>query len=104
MIVGRRQETSVPSQALFLLNSAFVIEQAKAMATSLIAKEHTATETLVGKAYQRVLSRPPTEAELAQAMKFHKESLSTGGDQAHTDALAHLCHALFASAEFRYLD
>jgi hypothetical protein len=58
----------------------------------------------VAKAYQRALARPPTEDELDRAMKFHQEALAQKGDQAATDALAHLCHALFASAEFRYLD
>ena len=43
-----------------------------------------------------------TEDELARAMKFHQEALDDKGD--NDNALAHLCHALFASAEFRYLD
>ncbi|MFP6899656.1 MAG: hypothetical protein VCA36_01855, partial [Opitutales bacterium] len=67
-------------------------------------EENTAPETLVTKAYQRALSRSPTEDELARAMKFHQEALALKGDETATDALAHLCHALFASAEFRYLD
>ena len=104
MIVGRRQETTVPAQALFLLNSPFVIAQAKAMAESLLAKGSSAAETLVTKAYQRALSRSPTEDELARAMKFHQASLDQKGKDSASDALAHLCHALFASAEFRYLD
>jgi hypothetical protein len=73
------------------------------MAESLLAEEDTATETLVTKAHQRTLSRSPTEDELARAMKFHQEALDDKGDD-DTNALAHLCHALFASAEFRYLD
>jgi len=104
MIVGRRQETTVPAQALFLLNSPFVIAQAKAMAESLLAEDSTAAETLVTKAYQRTLSRSPTEDELARSMKFHQASLDQKGKDPASDALAHLCHALFASAEFRYLD
>ena len=104
MIVGRRQETTVPAQALFLLNSPFVIEQAKAMAESLLTEENTATEKLVAKAYQRALARSPSDNELAQAMKFHQEALAAKGDNAAQDSLAHLCHAIFASAEFRYLD
>jgi len=104
MIVGRRQETTVPAQALFLLNSPFVIEQAQAMAMAILAEEGSAPETLLAKAYQRTLSRSPTEAEMAQAMKFHQEALAAKGDNAAQDSLAHLCHAIFASAEFRYLD
>jgi cytochrome c553 len=104
MIVGRRQETTVPSQALFLLNSPFVIKQASAMAKNLLAEGKSAPETLVEKAYERTLSRPPSEEELLQAMKFHQIASSAKGELDSSDALAHLCHALFASAEFRYLD
>ncbi|MDE0575510.1 MAG: DUF1553 domain-containing protein [Opitutales bacterium] len=104
MIVGRRQETTVPSQALFLLNSPFVIEQASAMAEALLAEGKSAPETLVEKAYKRALSRPPSEEELSQAMEFYQIASSDKGEQDSPEALAHLCHALFASAEFRYLD
>ncbi|MBU63023.1 MAG: hypothetical protein CMI26_11035 [Opitutae bacterium] len=104
MIVGRRQETTVPSQALFLLNSPFVIEQASAMAKALLAEGKSAPETLVEKAYKRALSRPPNAEELSQAMEFHQIASSDKGEQDSPEALAHLCHALFASAEFRYLD
>ena len=74
------------------------------MAESLLAEESTATETLVAKAYQRALSRAPTDKELTRAMEFHQQVLAAKGDNAAQDSLAHLCHALFASAEFRYLD
>jgi hypothetical protein len=104
MIVGRRQETTVPAQALFLLNSPFVIEQSQAMANRLLDGEDSGTETLVTQAYERVLSRSPSENELARAMKFHQDALAPKGKDSAADALAHLCHALFASAEFRYLD
>jgi hypothetical protein len=104
MIVGRRQETTVPSQALFLLNSPFVIEQASAMAKALLAEGKSTPNTLVEKAYERALSRPPSEKELSRAMEFHQIALSGKEEQDSSDALAHLCHALFASAEFRYLD
>ena len=104
MIVGQRQETTVPAQALFLLNSPFVIAQAEAMAKSLQKEENSDLETRVVQAYQRALSRPPTEEELARAMKFHQGVVAKKGEQATTKALAHLCHALFATAEFRYLD
>jgi hypothetical protein len=104
MIVGRRQETTVPAQALFLLNSTFVTKQAQAMANTILGEGNSAPETLVTQAYQRALSRSPTEDELARAMKFHQEALDDKGDDDNDNALAHLCHALFASAEFRYLD
>ena len=74
------------------------------MAESLLTEEDTATEMLVTKAYQRALSRSPTEDELTRAMKFHQVALATKGDNPAQDSLSHLCHAIFASAEFRYLD
>ena len=104
MIVGRRQETTVPTQALFLLNSPFVIKQSRAMAEHLLAQDPgSAPEPLVKQAYLRALSRPPNERELAEALEFRQAALAGKGADAETEALAHLCHAIFAGAEFRYL-
>ncbi len=59
--------TTVPQQALFFLNSPFVLEQATATAGAVTAKT---PEEQARELYRRVLSREPSTAELAAAVRF----------------------------------
>jgi hypothetical protein len=90
MVVGKRSTSTVPTQALFLLNHPFVREHAKAAAARLKNKRDR-----IGEAYWLALGRAPTTAEREVAGKYLKAS--KGG-------LIDLFHALFASVEFRYID
>jgi hypothetical protein len=66
---AKRPETTVPQQALFLMNSPFVLQQVRALAASLAAiSEDPATR--VAQVYQRVLGRQPTAAELAAGLDY----------------------------------
>ncbi|MER3415872.1 MAG: hypothetical protein C4297_06630 [Gemmataceae bacterium] len=107
---GRREVTNVPAQALFLLNSAFVIEQARACARILTSEPTTPDAERIRLAYLRLVQRPPDEQELSAALAFlHNyrqraaQSLPKGRDPT-LEAWTALCQALMASAEFRYLD
>lgn len=62
-----RFATTVPQQALFMLNSPFVIEQARALAAWAASVQANADP--VGPLFERVLQRPPdpNEAELGRA-------------------------------------
>ncbi len=61
----QRQTTTVPQQALFLMNSAFVAEQARATAER--AKD-------IDSLYRLTLARSPSVREVAAAQRFVKES------------------------------
>jgi hypothetical protein len=66
----RRPRTTVPQQALFSMNSPFVIEQAKALAAR---PEVTGQATGVGRIaalYRLALARSPAPAELQAASRF----------------------------------
>jgi hypothetical protein len=89
MVVGKRSKSTVPTQALFLLNHPFVREQAKTAAARLKSEADPIT-----KAYRLALGRAPTAAEHQIATRHLLEG----------DGLADLFHALFASVEFRYID
>ena len=91
---GVRDVTTVPTQALFMMNSKFAIEQSKHAAEKLLSVESSTPAARVTRAYREVLGRAPTTSELAKSLEFVKAS----------DAVAweHLYQALFASAEFRY--
>ncbi len=108
LVTGERATTSGPSQALYLMNSPFVIRQAEAAADRLrmIAGDDDAR---IEAAYLRFLARPPTDAERKRARDFLASFLTedaakkSGGDRPKA-AWTAFCQALFASAEFRYLD
>lgn len=109
--VGKRETTTVPSQALFLMNSDFVRTQAEAMARRLMENEAIKPEQKGTAAFYLVYGRPPSEDERAKASHFFKKalevvSLETGVDRdaAYHEALTDFCHALFASADFLYVN
>ncbi len=103
LVTGRRAVTNVPAQALLLLNSPFVMEQAEAAARQILsdAGRETDSRALVDHTYEQVLSRLPTPAELDRALQFLQ---SADGGKAGISPLAQLIHTLFASTEFRMLN
>jgi len=71
-VTGNRDETSVPSQALFLLNDPWVMEQADAMAAELLALPGT-DEDRVRVAFMRTLGREPTSSERGSVRSFFRD-------------------------------
>ena len=106
IIVGRRDVTTVPTQALFLLNSKFVLTLSDQMARKLLASENDESAR-VRQAYRLALSRTPSEAEIAAARGFVDATIASlpDGDEAGKQlrAWSGLCQSLLACAEFRYL-
>ena len=98
MVTGRRNVSTVAPQALYLMNHPFVLAQARHAAARLVAEKHPDTAARVVRAYRLVLGRSPTEGEKAVALKFLAPSNGA------TEAWAALVHALFASADFRYVN
>lgn len=100
MVTGRRHVSTAPTQALFLLNHPFVREQAEAAARRVIALPAMDAAARVDDAYRRSLGRAPTPRERALALRHLPGGTPGMSEQAWTE----LFHALFASADFRYLD
>jgi hypothetical protein len=88
----KRERSTTAPQALALLNTSDVLEAAKALAARLTLEGQTPDER-VTHAYRLILGRRPSEAELAAARDFLRES-----------PLSELCRALFNVNEFVYLD
>ena len=59
---GTRPESTVPQQALFLMNSPIVIDQAKALAANKGFKAAKTKEDKVAWLFQRVYQRDPGHA------------------------------------------
>ena len=109
ILIGDRQVTTVPTQALFMMNSKFIIENSKLFAQRLTKPGLTPTDQ-IRSAYMTVFSRPPSNNELTRAITFiEKTSKKFVDRKADSDegkhlALAAFCQALFASSEFRFLN
>jgi len=63
---GRRDRTNVPSQALALLNDAFVVEQAGYWAERLLAERDETVEARLERMFRRALGRSPDPTELGR--------------------------------------
>jgi hypothetical protein len=96
----QRFQTTVPQQALFLLNSPFVQEQARALAVRKEIADAKTTEAKVRALYRTVLGRDPTKEEGALAAEFVRDDdpKSTYG------RWPELAQVLLLSNEFAFVD
>ena len=111
IISGSRDITTVATQALYMLNSEFVIEQSQHVAKRVLA-EDMEDDQRVKHTYEITLCRSPSDDELETALKYIADtSTSLGSIENKTDSekikqqsWAALAQALFGSAEFRYIE
>ena len=96
-IVSQRSETSVASQALFFLNSAFVSAQAERFAQRLKTERRMSTSERVVLAYRLALSRPPTDDERKRNVEFLEAT-------SNSSRWKQFCHSLFCLNEFIYVN
>jgi hypothetical protein len=100
-----RSETTVPQQQLFVLNSPFVIQQAKAFARRIEQEAGPDTQAQVRHAFAVAYGRPVTDAELALAVRYLEPPAQS--PQANGNSLSRLeryAQVLLGSNEFMYLD
>jgi cytochrome c553 len=104
LVSSERSGTTVPAQALYLMNSPWIARMAEATADRLVREVGDDSER-IERAYLLTLARVPTSRERDRALAFLKDFGSgSAGDATDRGAWAAFCLALFASAEFRYLD
>lgn len=110
--VERRPRTIVPQQALFAMNSPFVLEQARAVAVQVEREPDRCSESRgnggecahrVIRLYQRVLGRVPEPGEIRRALEFLAGPAEEEGE-GEVPLLAQLAQALLMSNEFMFLD
>lgn len=95
-----RYETTVPQQALFLMNSPFVTEQAKALAgRSEVVEAKTSTQK-VEALYKLALGRRPSTAESELAIEF----VGTEEAKSGFGPWEQLAQVLLLSNEFAFVD
>src|SRR5882672_9527353 len=98
----RRVETTVPQQQLFVLNSPFVIETAKALAAR-VQKEATSDAERVQRAFALAYGRPASadESQLFMAFLAGTDTDPTANRLTRWERLAQI---LIGSNEFMYVD
>ena len=107
---GKRDVTTVPAQALHLLNNPFVVEQSERLAEGLLEHYPSNRKPRIVGAYRHTLGRAPETSEIAAADKLvraiESELLFTvaNSDERLRKAWAALGQGLFATSEFRYVD
>ena len=66
----KRHVTTVPQQALFMMNSPFVAEQARALAGGIAREPRGSDEDRIQSAYRRIFGRVPTPDEVRLGLEF----------------------------------
>ncbi len=98
-----RYETTTPLQKLFLLNSEFMVFQAKTLANQL--KQHGgSTRSKIEHAYQLLFSRGADELEISLAEQFLSQEKTNKDIQENHDAWPQYAQALLISNEMFMVD
>jgi hypothetical protein len=104
-----RLTSTTPLQSLYLLNDPFVHAQAERIAARLIA-ERSDEASRIERAYQLLLSRPPSSDEIAaagaflQAARAKLEAAKTPPEQFGALSLQSYVRAMLLLNEFVYID
>jgi hypothetical protein len=100
-VSGRRTVSTVPAQALFLLNDPFVRGAARAASERALASPRDDDGERLEDAWRRTLGRLPSPAEREIALQSLAAAAAAGRSRA--EAWSDLLQALFACLDFRYL-
>jgi len=96
-IVGERVSTTVPTQALFLLNSPFMKDQAVQLARLLLTDASmTTNEKRIELLWLRALGKPATDGQRHLAIVQLRSNTDS------ETAWVRLCHSMMASNEFLF--
>jgi len=106
---GQRDQTTVAPQALFMMNSQFVLEQSRTLAAALMAMPQDRANR-IKQLYERAYNRLPKEAEVARSA-LYLERMQESLIRAEPDAAdvevrvwTSLCRAVLSANEFIYID
>jgi len=101
VVSGKRLNSLRPAQALFMLNSPFVMDQARHAAETFLMspayQPHNTSQNVIN-AWRICLGRIPSDAEMTAALQ------SIGRQSDSEAAWSRLFHSIFASVDFRYVD
>ncbi len=100
-----RPRTNVAPQALFMMNSSFVIARSQGFSKKLLDDDKRTDAERIEQAYLIALTRRPDPAEVDNALTYlanMEKKVAT--PEAHRIAWESFCHVLLSSNEFLYLN
>ncbi|MCG8586233.1 MAG: DUF1553 domain-containing protein, partial [Pirellulales bacterium] len=104
VVTGRRVPSTLPTQALLMMNSPAVIEQSRATAERLIADTPMADDAArIKLLYRRTLGRLPLTSELEQLEAYLATQEREEGKPSSVNAWTRVCQTVFACVDFRYV-
>jgi len=71
---GKRYETTVPQQALFMMNNPLVVELARRLVNRTAFKDLSGMDTRIRFLYERIYQREPTDVEIKLGEDYVEES------------------------------
>jgi hypothetical protein len=98
----QRYTTTAPQQALFLLNSPFMVVQTRALAARAAADSEGGVESRVARLYRLLYQRDPTERELELARRFLAHGLGAGAGS--LSRFEQYAQTLLLANEFVFVD
>ena len=101
LVSGKRNTSSVPTQALYMMNNEFVIKQASLVSKIIEKEEFHDLNTKITLAFLKCLGRLPDENEMQASLLFLKQSIEKKSPKVNLEGLV---HSLFACLDFRYLN
>ncbi len=106
---GRRDQTTVAPQALFMMNSPLVLEQSKRLAATLLARTDLDAEGRIRLLYLKAYGRPPTAVEIQRDIGYLDRFSKAAGEripaaELESRAWRSLCRAILAANEFLYVE
>ena len=110
LMAGKREVTTIPSQALYLMNSEFAQKSGTAMARYLTQDLGLRGPQLGATAYLLAFSRMPTQGETERTKAYFETFIAKAMEKGKTRpeaaqlSLTAFCQALLCSAEFRYVN
>ena len=103
-ITGARANTTVATQALFLMNGPFVKQQADKLAERLLGEMPGDERLRIERLYLLALNRPAEAGEIETAMVFLNQSKADFEKDARDRAWVQLCHAILGSNDFLFCE
>ena len=111
IVGGKRNVTTVPTQALFMMNSPAVLELSRRFAARLLASGGMDPAARVALGYRIALARDPTPDEVKRVVTFMVDARETlrqveklDREETQLAVWAGFCQSLLGSSEFRYLN
>ena len=98
-MLGARNSRTIPSQALYLMNSPFVEKQARHAAEKVMASS-SSTDDRIERAYRLTQGTLPSTEARQRAKDYIDERMK---ESEALDAWSDFMASLYASASFRYL-